>query len=432
MQVKIVGMGSVGIDYLAQVATFPKPDDKLRTETLETQGGGNAGNALTAAARLGLQPAIVSKIGNDSLADTIIHEFKSEGIDTSFLLRPKRKGTPSPFTYIIVDRQGGTRTCIHTPGEAMEPEEMTADLATASLKDARLVYFDGRLTEAACILAQTARSLGLPVLVEAERLRPALNDLLSLADYVVTSTHFPFDWTGESRLGDALLATFNRMPSTVKWMVTTLGRRGAVAIERCEDGRGTLVSVGSSEVDSHALEDVLDDLFIQASRQKDDGRIVCTSRNGISIRSGGYACTEVPICVHAASALQTSQEDAQTAATRAHLAAEKEAAANAHAGSGNSYASFSTAASISGSRPSVCVRVSVMEAAQFVGEGSEVVVDTTGAGDAFIGSLLYGIATEKPLKDALMLGTVVAACKCTALGARPGLPDQRQIHSALL
>lgn len=31
----MVGVGSCGLDYLAQIATWPKPDDKLRTESLE-------------------------------------------------------------------------------------------------------------------------------------------------------------------------------------------------------------------------------------------------------------------------------------------------------------------------------------------------------------------------------------------------------------
>jgi len=35
------------------------------------------------------------------------------------------------------------------------------------------------------------RELGIPVLVEGERLRPGLEGLLALADYVVTSAHFP-------------------------------------------------------------------------------------------------------------------------------------------------------------------------------------------------------------------------------------------------
>lgn len=32
---KVVGLGSVGLDYLAQVTRFPKPDEKLRTEKME-------------------------------------------------------------------------------------------------------------------------------------------------------------------------------------------------------------------------------------------------------------------------------------------------------------------------------------------------------------------------------------------------------------
>ena len=32
---RVVGVGSCGLDYLAQVAAWPKPDDKLRTESLE-------------------------------------------------------------------------------------------------------------------------------------------------------------------------------------------------------------------------------------------------------------------------------------------------------------------------------------------------------------------------------------------------------------
>lgn len=32
---KVVGLGSVGLDYLAQVAKFPQPDEKLRTEKME-------------------------------------------------------------------------------------------------------------------------------------------------------------------------------------------------------------------------------------------------------------------------------------------------------------------------------------------------------------------------------------------------------------
>ncbi len=62
----------------------------------------------------------------------------------------------------------------------------------------------------------------------------------------------------------------------------------------------------------------------------------------------------------------------------------------------------------------------------------EAVVDTTGAGDAVVGSLIYGLATGLGVEATLRLGAVVAACKCTALGARPGLPRRSQLSPEVL
>lgn len=59
-------------------------------------------------------------------------------------------------------------------------------------------------------------------------------------------------------------------------------------------------------------------------------------------------------------------------------------------------------------------------------------MDTTGAGDAFIGSVLYGICCGMSLPAMMRLAAVVAACKCTELGARPGLPNRSQLSNALL
>ncbi len=62
----------------------------------------------------------------------------------------------------------------------------------------------------------------------------------------------------------------------------------------------------------------------------------------------------------------------------------------------------------------------------------DAVADTTGAGDSFIGSVMYGVTTGMPADKILLLGAAVAACKCTALGARPGLPRREQLAAALL
>ena len=51
----------------------------------------------------------------------------------------------------------------------------------------------------------------------------------------------------------------------------------------------------------------------------------------------------------------------------------------------------------------------------------EAIEDTTGAGDAYIGSVLYGITQQMPFDQMMMLAALVAACTCTALGASPAL-----------
>ncbi len=91
----------------------------------------------------------------------------------------------------ILCNAGGTRTCIHTPGASYTPEDLDQDSIDRILSNAQLVYFDGRLTESALVLARAARKRGIPILVEAERLRPTLEALLQEADYVCTSAHFP-------------------------------------------------------------------------------------------------------------------------------------------------------------------------------------------------------------------------------------------------
>jgi hypothetical protein len=69
------------------------------------------------------------------------------------------------MTYIIVDRAGSTRTCIHTPGPAFTPEEMPRNAIESMLEGAALLYFDGRLTEVALKVAAVAQDMGVPMLV---------------------------------------------------------------------------------------------------------------------------------------------------------------------------------------------------------------------------------------------------------------------------
>lgn len=71
---------------------------------MQTKSGGNAGNQLTAAAKLGIAAALVTKIGDDGIGDQMLQELHEVGVSTEHVLQAQ--GHSSPFTYIIVDREG--------------------------------------------------------------------------------------------------------------------------------------------------------------------------------------------------------------------------------------------------------------------------------------------------------------------------------------
>uniref|UniRef100_M1CEX0 Kinase n=2 Tax=Solanum tuberosum TaxID=4113 RepID=M1CEX0_SOLTU len=58
----VLGCGMAALDYLVTVDSYPKPDDKIRSTSFQVHGGGNIGNAMTCAARLGLTPRSISKV----------------------------------------------------------------------------------------------------------------------------------------------------------------------------------------------------------------------------------------------------------------------------------------------------------------------------------------------------------------------------------
>lgn len=343
----ILGCGAVVLDLLAAVDAYPKPDDKIRSTTLKTQGGGNAGNALTCAARLGLQPRIISKIADDAQGKSILEEFKADGVDTSFLVVSKEGN--SPMTYVIVDNETKTRTCIHTPGNPpMVPDDLSQSSLLSALNGARLFFSDIRLHETALVIAHEATRRNIPILIDAEKKREGLDELLALADYVVCSAKFPQAWTEAPSVPSALVSMLLRLPN-IKFVIVTFGEDGCMMLER-------------NTIEGPDLEEVeIDGLFqsIQQRIEKNSARPTCVS------------------------------------------AAAKKLQAN---------------------------RIGSLSGRLFVATAEKIppseLIDTTGAGDAFIGAVLYALCADMPPEKMLLFAAQVASAKCRALGARTGLPQR--------
>jgi sugar/nucleoside kinase (ribokinase family) len=318
----------------------------------------------------------LTKLSDDGAGKAIVDEFEADGVDTSAIVI--EKGASSPFTYIIVDRAGATRTCIHTPGPDFPERELDDARVDALLTGASLAYFDGRLTEVAIKVALEARDRGIPVLVEGERLRDNLDVLLALGDHVCTSAGYPRDATGEEDTETAMVAMLAGLPRA-KTLVTTLGSRGAVMVARVDDW--------DEACETNTLRELAASLEAEAKAKakknpnETDG---ATDGDGAAVPLPAAPATSATVY------LADAGEDAATKLGP--------------------------------------VRVTFAPAAAM---RAEQVADTTGAGDSFIGSFCFGVATGMAPPAAMRLGAYVAARKCTALGARPGLPRRDTVPEEL-
>lgn len=375
----VVGMGAACLDYLASVTEYPKPDDKIRSTAFKTEGGGNCGNSLVAISRLlssqsSLMPALeskvkmVTKVGLDSVGEATLSLVEEEGVDVSSCFRG---GETSAFTYILVDEKDKTRTCIHTPlAEQMTEDEIQAirDNANDILGGVSVVVFDGRHTEGALALAQIARERKITILVDAEKPRPLLKDLLQLADVVVAPESFLSSGTSDtSILSQAIDFARDCLPRA-KLLCVTRGKRGSITLAPAQlgtpvnnDTGGMDEKDGEEENRGGAERDPLS-LFVRGEAWFDSGEVVL-----------------VPF-------------------TRP-------------LGGGDGSSAFET---------SSCAIP------------DELVVDTTGAGDAFIGALAFAIAcpsifSKAPLGGVIGLASIVAAIKLQKFGARSGLVHGRNL-----
>ncbi|KAI0500458.1 hypothetical protein KFK09_018670 [Dendrobium nobile] len=341
----VLGCGALSLDYLATVDAFPKPDDKIRSTSLKVEGGGNTGNALTCAARLGLKPRLISKIANDTQGKNILTELKGDGVNTSFIVVSEGN---SPFTYIIVDNETKTRTCIHTPGcPPMVPNDLSDSKLFSALDGSSLVYLDGRLHETALVVAKEATQRKIPILVDAERKREGLDEILKLATYIVCSEKFPQAWTTIPSIPNALVSILLRLPK-IKFVVVTRGDKGCIMLER-------------SINDAREAEEVEIGSLLESLMQKVDRRSI------------------IPTCISSKTNIRISADGIGSISGRLLVG---------------------TAELISPSE----------------------LIDTTGAGDAFIGAILYALCAGMPAEKMLPFASQVAAAGCRALGARSGLP----------
>jgi len=218
----VAGLGQCSWDTLFFVDTYPPVDAKQEIAGVIEQGGGPVATALVALAQMGVRTRFMGLSGDDAAGDSIKESLESGGVDASGLVQ--RKGHTSQLAFIAVERATARRTIFwqRPTGGTMSPDE----LAHGSLEGASLLMLDGLMPEASISLARKAREFGIPVLLDAGRVRDGMLELASLSDHVVGSEVFGRDMGMDPEKPREFSA--RALEAFPQGLTITLGRRGCV------------------------------------------------------------------------------------------------------------------------------------------------------------------------------------------------------------
>jgi sugar/nucleoside kinase (ribokinase family) len=221
----VVGLGLNSVDLIAVVAEYPASNSKQPLQRFARLPGGETATAMAVCARLGWRAAYVGRFGSDDLGVLSRASLISEGVDISGS-RTVADAT-NQFAVVLVDARSGDRTVLwdRDPALGMRPADVPRDVVTAG----RILLVDYHETAAATQAARFAREAGMATVIDVDRVRPGIAELLRHMDAIIAAEGFPEELTGYGSPGRALEGIAREFDAPV--VCVTLGSEGSLA--RC-------------------------------------------------------------------------------------------------------------------------------------------------------------------------------------------------------
>jgi sulfofructose kinase len=231
----VVGIGANSIDFVTVVPAFPRPEgwhSKMRIRRHLVSPGGQAATTTAACAKFGLRAKYIGAVGSDENGDRVRDALDGIGLDGSGLARHEGR---NQYAVIVIDEQTGERAVLWDRDEALrlQPEDVPLDV----IGSARLLHVDDVDQEAAIRAARHARSLGLPVTSDLDRMTDRTEELVLAVSCAIFADGLPEQLTGE-RDHERALRRLRKIHAGL--LVVTVGQHGAVAL----DGDRFIVSPG--------------------------------------------------------------------------------------------------------------------------------------------------------------------------------------------
>ena len=224
----LIGLGLRCLDITIQVGELPSRGRRGEALGIAIQGGGPAGTAAVAAARLGARAGYAGTVGSDFLGELKYRTLADYGVDLRGLVR--RDAPEHQVALVFVDGVSGERSFM--PARPLrENPLLVSELDRRYLTAAKILIVDGFHPEAALAAARWMHSAGKEVLLDLRKpecaMPPEMGELVSLSDILISGEGGLQAVTG---IGEPLEASRKVLSMGAKIVMETWGERGSLTV----------------------------------------------------------------------------------------------------------------------------------------------------------------------------------------------------------
>jgi sulfofructose kinase len=219
---RVFCVGHAVQDFVFSVSQLPDRGAKYRAHRFESVGGGPAATAAVAIARLGGEAFLAARVGADSIAEILVAELESYGVDCRYVRR--FADCASSVSSVMIDGKGERMIVNHLDSQMPREAQWLPDARSLA---ADAVLGDARWSEGAAAALAQARAAGLPAVLDADKPVPKDGTMLAAATHIVFSAEGLADYMGDRDPGRALLQVAENFDA---WCCVTVGAEGCYSV----------------------------------------------------------------------------------------------------------------------------------------------------------------------------------------------------------
>lgn len=282
---KIVVVGSYVVDLTARTPHMPKPGETVLGGPFRMGPGGKGGNQAVAAARMGADVTMVTKVGKDLFGDDAIQNFKKEGIDSGFIYQVERESTGAAL--IAVDDSGENMIVVSLGacGTITEDEVQNAEAAFRKA-DIILVQLETSM-DAISTTINLANKLSKPVILNPAPYQEISDELLAKVNYITPNETEAGLLTGVEVTDEdsARKAAEILLGKGIDTVIITLGKQGCYLLQRGESTGSIIPGYQVQAVDTTGAGDAFNGGFAHFLAEGQSIQKACKMANAVAALS---------------------------------------------------------------------------------------------------------------------------------------------------